>query len=139
LAGQIGDFTIQPASFVYFDPIAAEYRTISSQPPMVRSFPPTPTRRLCHSDSNRGAGGGADATTPVPANSEVNPAFCGFTGHGTKFDSARAGGAGNWAVWGVAPGRRTGRRGVWWWQQRKVLAKASQAKQELKRPRQTST
>jgi hypothetical protein len=41
---QIGDFTIPPATLVYFDPVAAEYRTITTNPLEVKVIPqPTPS------------------------------------------------------------------------------------------------
>jgi hypothetical protein len=43
ISDQLGDITIAPTTFVYFDPIAAEYRTISTKPLSVRVIPvPTP-------------------------------------------------------------------------------------------------
>ncbi len=41
--GQVGDHTILPATLVYFDPIASEYRTIATEPLTVQVIPvPTP-------------------------------------------------------------------------------------------------
>ncbi len=75
VADQVGDFTIQPAKFVYFDPIAAEYHTISSQPLTVKIIPaPTPEPTAAGTSTPTPAPVAAlTATTPMPVNPEVNP------------------------------------------------------------------
>jgi hypothetical protein len=138
---QVGDFTIEPATFVYFDPVAVEYRTISSQPLTVKVIPaPTPDPAAIVTATPTAAPVTAlTATTPMPVNPVVNPGLVvspdtmqSFTlpvllllvvGLCGALPLAAAIGAG----------------GVWWWQQRRSRStpKVSGAENELRRPRQS--
>ncbi|NJO00026.1 MAG: protein BatD, partial [Anaerolineales bacterium] len=75
VADKPGDFTLQPATFVYFDPLAAEYRTISSQPLTVKVIPvPTPDPNITPTPTPASTPVAAlTATTPMPVNPAVNP------------------------------------------------------------------
>jgi hypothetical protein len=75
VADTTGEFTIQPAKFVYFDPLAGEYRTIASQPLTVKVIPaPTPEAVTpTPSPAASPVAAALTATTPMPANPEVNP------------------------------------------------------------------
>jgi hypothetical protein len=141
VADKIGDFTIQPATFVYFDPIAAEYRTISSQPLMVRVIPPpTPDPAAVPTATPTPVPVAAlTATTPVPASSEVNPGLV-ISPDTIQRLTLPVLAILVFGLCGAVPlAAALGAGGVWWWQQRrsKLLAQASQVEQELKRPRQT--
>ncbi len=82
--GQTGEQTIPPAQFVYFDPLAGEYRTISSEPLTVEVIPaptpdptdPTPTVTVTpaptHTPVPIADAGQPAAFEPEPA-VEVNP------------------------------------------------------------------
>lgn len=59
---QAGDFTLPPATMVYFDPGAGEYKTISTEPVRVSVVPvPTPDASAVTATAQ------AIATTPTPA------------------------------------------------------------------------
>jgi hypothetical protein len=142
ISDQLGDLTIPPTLFVYFDPIASAYRTISTEPLSVRVIPaPTPNPAAATANAIIAASTAASVAaidtvgTPVPPdNSLVNPLLP---------DSPNP----NWraalpfglililAVCGTMPiAAAMGAGGVWLWQKRQqqLLMNA----ETLKSPRQ---
>jgi hypothetical protein len=122
IAGQLGDLTIPPASFVYFDPIAAEYRTIATKSLSVRVIPaptpdpavptavatlPTPVAVL----STPGAAMPPDPQTVNPAlTASLEPSWRAVLPFGLILF---------WAICGAVPiAMAIGAGGVWLWQRR---------------------
>jgi hypothetical protein len=69
----VGDFTINAASFVYFDPIAQEYRTIQSDPINVKVIPaPTPDPTALASLPTATPADVAAVSTPAPFEPQAN-------------------------------------------------------------------
>ncbi len=73
---EIGEFTIDGASFIYFDPIATEYRTLTTDPVTIKIIPaPTPDpTTLATIPTATPASVAAAANTPVPAHLQRFPA-----------------------------------------------------------------
>ncbi len=70
VSNRIGDFTIPQTKFVYFDPTAAEYRTIASKSLTVRVIPaPTPDPAAATALASTTQ----PTATPVPPLSKPNP------------------------------------------------------------------
>lgn len=142
ISSQLGDLTIPPTLFVYFDPTASTYRTLSSTPLLVRVIPaPTPNPAaptanviIAASTATPAAAIDTIGTAVPPGNSLVNPLLPNAVNP-------------NWraalpfglililAVCGSMPlAAAMGAGGVWFWQKRqqKLLIKA----ETLKNPRQ---
>jgi hypothetical protein len=80
---EVGDFTIPPATLVYLDPVAAEYRTITTNPLNVKVIPqPTPAPAtataiaiLPTATPETSGIEKADINPPDPVDDQVNPIF----------------------------------------------------------------
>jgi hypothetical protein len=141
---QVGDFTISPATLVYFDPIAGEYRTITSAPLPVRVIPaPTPEPTVIAAPTAAATSiANLTATTPLPSQRTREPALVISPGAMQNL------------VWpmgffllmglcGALPlAAALGAGGVWWWQQRQRAGattpppKITRLEKGLKQPRQ---
>lgn len=138
ISENLGDITIPQTKFVYFDPVAGQYQTISSRSIPVRVIPaPTPD----------------PAATPVtaPSNSLPNPAATPAVSLlDQKASQILAGPADSswqafvpaaavlfWAVCGAVPiATLIGAGVVWWWQKRTVQAKPKPKAGPLQAPTQ---
>ncbi len=140
VADQTGQYTIPPARFVYFDPLAGEYRTITSQPLTVKVIPaPTPEPTLAVSAAPAGTPVTAlSAATPLPDQQTVKPGL-------VDLPLARPGVSGpllgllGAGLCGVLPlAVIMGAGGVWWWQRRRraPVVGVKPAWSDLRRPRQ---
>jgi hypothetical protein len=142
IASQTGDLTIPPATLVYFDPVAAEYRTITTKPLTVRVIPaPTP-------DPAAEATAMAALPTPAPVmpnpdeldpaavqdTSLVNPGLTDSLESDWQF-ILPVGLVLFWTLCGAVPlAMAIGAGSVWWWQKRQQRIKAET--EALKTPRQ---
>lgn len=143
VADRPGDFTLQPATFVYFDPLAAEYRTISSQPLTVKVIPvPTPDPNITPTPPPATTPVAAlTATTPLPVNPEVNPGLIVSPDTVQRVTLPAlvllVGG-----LCGALPvAVALGAGGLWWWQRRRrpaiPAAKPHPDLKGLRQPRQS--
>ncbi|MBI1881003.1 MAG: protein BatD [Chloroflexi bacterium] len=141
VADQVGDFTIQPATFVYFDPIAAEYRTITSQPLTVKVIPaPTPEPAALATAAPAAPPVTAlTATTPAPVSSAVDPGIVISPDTMQRFTLPVLGLLVIGLCGALPIAAALGAAGVWWWQQRRTPStpKTGQLDNTLKRPRQS--
>lgn len=136
---QVGDFTISPVRLVYFDPVAAEYRTISSEALPVQVIPqPTPAA-LTPTSISALPTATAESISMAPAISpsgedEVNPAFLDLPGLNTRLTLPLlllfVGG-----ICVLAPvAAVAGAGGLWWWQRRQTRPPEEATKDTLKQP-----
>lgn len=140
---QVGDFTISPATLVYFDPIAGAYRTITSQPLSVKVIPaPTPEPTTVTAPTAAATSiANLTATTPLPSQRTREPVLVISPGTMQSL------------IWpmgffllmglcGALPlAAALGAGGVWWWQQRQrtgamPMPKITRLEKGLKQPRQ---
>lgn len=134
ISDQVGDITIPQTKFVYFDPVAAEYRTISSQSIPVRVIPaPTPSPATATPVAAIADSAAAAPAISVP-DQPVNPGLV---------DSATSGWRVVfpvtvvlfWAVCGAIPiAGLIGGVAVWLWQKQQAPAKPKAV--PLQRPSQ---
>ncbi len=121
VADQTGEFTLQPATFVYFDPIAGEYRTISSQPLTVKVIPvPTPDPATAATPTPAATPVAAlTATTPVPVDPEVNPGLVVSPDVVQRITLPVLGLLVIGLCGALPVAAALGAGGLWWWQQRR--------------------
>jgi hypothetical protein len=144
VADQTGEFTLQPAVFVYFDPIADEYRTISSQPLTVKVIPvPTPDPAAAATPTPAATPVAAlTATTPVPVNPEVNPGLVVSPDVVQRITLPVLGLLVIGLCGALPVAAALGAGGLWWWQQRRRRPLVSVSKlrpiaKDLRQPRHT--
>jgi hypothetical protein len=142
VADQTGEYTIPPAKYVYFDPVAGEYRTITSASLAVKVIPaptPEPTPSAVATPAAT-AVTALSATTPLPDQQTVKPGL-------VDLPATRP--ALTWPVMGLLfiglcgalpLAAVLGAGGVWWWQRRRTRGPAPLASksthQELRQPGQ---
>jgi hypothetical protein len=142
VADTVGDFTLQPAKFIYFDPVAGEYRTISSQPLTVKVIPaptPDPAAATAATPTPTPASVTAlTATTPMPVNPAVNPGLV-VSPDVVQRITLPALLLLVFGLCGALPlAAAVGAGGVWWWQRRQrrpLTAKTQPETRGLRQPR----
>lgn len=124
VADQAGEYTIPPAKFIYFDPLAGEYRTITSQPLNVKVIPaptpePTPVAVATPAVTPITA---LSATTPLPDQQTVKPGLLDSPLSQPKLSWPLLGLLGLGLCGALPLAAITGAGGVWWWQRRRNQA-----------------
>lgn len=142
VANQTGEFTLQPATFVYFDPVAGEYQTISSQPLTVKVIPvPTPEPTAATPTPAATPVAALTATTPMPVNPAVNPGLV-VSPNAVQKITLPVLGLIVIGLCGALPlAVALGAGGLWWWQQRRrpriSMPKLRPESKVLRKPRHT--
>ena len=139
ISGQVGNFTIPPAKLVYFDPTAAKYRTIATEPIPVQVIPaptPNPATATAMAAASTATPSGAVASVDIPEppnNQLVNRVLSGSV----KPDWQRVLPVAIllWAFCGAIPvAAMMGAGGFWLWQKRQERIQTET--QALRQPRQ---
>jgi hypothetical protein len=121
VADAIGEYTIPPAKFVYFDPLAGAYQTLTSQPLTVKVIAaPTPEPTpVVTSSPVATAITALSATEPLPDQQPIKPALL-------DSPTTQPGLAWPWVglllggLCGALPlAALVGAGGLWWWQRRR--------------------
>ncbi|MFN8453881.1 MAG: BatD family protein [Anaerolineae bacterium] len=145
VADQTGEYAIPPAKFVYFDPLAGEYRTITSQPLTVKVIPaPTPEPTPLAVATPAGTPVTAlSATTPLPDQQTVKPALTDSLMTQPRLSWPLLGLLGLGVCGALPLAVIAGAGGVWWWQRRRGRPQAAPPRRvvnpirsDLRQPRQ---
>jgi hypothetical protein len=142
VADQVGEYTIPPARFVYFDPLAGEYQTITSEPLLVKVIPaptpePTPVAVATPAATPVTA---LTATSPLPDQQTVKPGLFDSPTVQPRLSWPLMGLLGLGLCGGLPLAAIAGAGGVWWWQRRRhrtpVPALSRTTVSGLRQPRQ---